>query len=147
MEAWADAGLAAAARSALLRIRGVLPGPLRSGLDDAVLFALGIGRGREASQHLELLRTALTVRKRLELVYCDEHGVQSHRTVRPLALYFWGTSWTLAAWCELRADFRTFRPDRIAQATLGDRFDDEPGKDRAAFLQSVTRCEPLLPGV
>ena len=35
------------------------------------------------------------------------------RTVRPLGLYFWGSTWTLGAWCELREDFRNFRVDRI----------------------------------
>ena len=37
-------------------------------------------------------------------------------------------SWTLAAWCEMRNDFRNFRLDRINDATLGERFEEEPGR-------------------
>jgi len=34
--------------------------------------------------------------------------------------------WTLAAWCELRNDFRNFRVDRIANAAIAGRsFADE----------------------
>jgi predicted DNA-binding transcriptional regulator YafY len=33
-------------------------------------------------------------------------------------LYFWGDVWTLAAWCELRRDFRNFRLDRIDDARV-----------------------------
>jgi len=48
--------------------------------------------------------------------------------VRPLGVFFWGRTWTLAAWCEMRTDFRNFRLDRIRDATLLDRFEDEPGR-------------------
>jgi predicted DNA-binding transcriptional regulator YafY len=48
--------------------------------------------------------------------------------VRPLGVFFWGRTWTLAAWCEMRTDFRNFRLDRIKDATLLDRFEDEPGR-------------------
>ena len=40
--------------------------------------------------------------------------------------------WTLAAWCELRGDFRNFRVDRIERAEpLEERFRDEPGRSLA----------------
>jgi len=49
--------------------------------------------------------------------------------VRPLACLFWGPVWTLAAWCELREDFRSFRIDRIETLELlEERFRDEAGK-------------------
>ena len=43
-------------------------------------------------------------------------GEDSQRVLRPLALYFWGNKWTLAAWCELREDYlsRTGRGDPAA---------------------------------
>ncbi|WP_238537435.1 WYL domain-containing protein [Chromobacterium haemolyticum] len=31
----------------------------------------------------------------------------------PLALFFWGDRWLLAAWCGLRLDYRSFRVDRL----------------------------------
>jgi predicted DNA-binding transcriptional regulator YafY len=46
-----------------------------------------------------------------------------------LGVFFWERTWTLAAWCELRNDFRNFRLDRAAGPRLLDEtFDDEPGK-------------------
>lgn len=41
-------------------------------------------------------------------------------TVRPLGIFFWGRTWTLVAWCELRRDFRNFRLDRVAASTMLD---------------------------
>jgi len=65
----------------------------------------------------------------LQLCYLDLGGVTTERVVRPLACLFWGPVWTLAAWCELREDFRSFRVDRIEALTvLDERFRDEPGK-------------------
>ena len=44
--------------------------------------------------------------------HSSRHSASS-RTVWPLGLVFWGPTWTLGAWCELRQDFRTFRLDRM----------------------------------
>jgi predicted DNA-binding transcriptional regulator YafY len=58
--------------------------------------------------------------------------------LRPLGLYHWGKVWTLAAWCELRTDFRNFRADRIAEiADCGDNFRDEPGRTLRDFLRRM----------
>jgi hypothetical protein len=47
-----------------------------------------------------------------------------------------GKTWTLAAWCELRTDFRNFRLDRMADpAALDDRFTDEPGRTLKDMLE------------
>jgi predicted DNA-binding transcriptional regulator YafY len=55
-----------------------------------------------------------------------------------LALYFWGSVWTLAAWCQLRQDFRNFRLDRVGGCVrTGETFTDEPGKTFSDFLRSV----------
>ena len=68
----------------------------------------------------------------------DESGGASLRAVEPLCLAFWGNSWTLGAWCRLRADFRNFRPDRIVAATRsGERFSDRPERGFDAYLRSV----------
>ena len=58
--------------------------------------------------------------------------------MRPLGLYFWGDVWTLAAWCELRQDFRNFRLDRIVDARIAaERFPDESGKRLEDFLRRM----------
>jgi predicted DNA-binding transcriptional regulator YafY len=49
----------------------------------------------------------------LTLDYTGPNGKQTRRTVWPIALGFFDRVRMLAAWCELRQDFRHFRTDRI----------------------------------
>ena len=57
--------------------------------------------------------------------------------MRPLGLFFWGTVWSLAAWCEMRKDFRNFRVDRIAKlSALEEIFAPEPGRRLEDYLDS-----------
>ena len=49
--------------------------------------------------------------------------------------------WTLAAWCELRDDFRSFRIDRIRVPRLGDAFPDDPVKGLDAYLARIRATE------
>ena len=70
------------------------------------------------------------------LRYCDLSDKPSERTVRPLGCFYWGKVWTLAAWCERRNDFRTFRVDRVVEARpLEERFRDEPGRTLADLVR------------
>jgi predicted DNA-binding transcriptional regulator YafY len=56
--------------------------------------------------------------------------------VRPLGSFYWGAVWTLAAWCEAREDFRSFRVDRIERLQpLDERFRDETGKTLADLFR------------
>ena len=47
----------------------------------------------------------------LTLAQYNRH--RTKRTVRPRSLAVFGPVWGMAAWCELRVDFRTFRLDRM----------------------------------
>ena len=89
-------------------------------------------------QHLQQLREAAQTRHKVRLRYhalSDEH---SERTLRPLGCFFWGQVWTLAAWCETRQAFRSFRLDRMTQLErLDERFRDEAGKTLADLLREV----------
>ena len=85
-------------------------------------------------------RTRLTphieARQKRQLRYRDLKEATSQRTVRPLGCFFWGQVWTLAAWCESRQDFRSFRVDRIdAMTVLDERFRDEPGRSLADLMR------------
>jgi predicted DNA-binding transcriptional regulator YafY len=74
--------------------------------------------------------------------YAGEDGhATPDRTVRPLGLYFWGKVWTLAAWCELRDDFRSFRVDRITAPRLGPAFAEDPEKTLDVFLARIRERE------
>jgi len=65
----------------------------------------------------------------LDIVYEDESSKASQRTIRPLALAFFGPVWLLLGWCELREDFRNFRVDRIKDMKVDEAvFPEEKGK-------------------
>ena len=75
-------------------------------------------------------------RRKLEIGYLDLQGVASRRVVRPLGCFHWDAVWTLAAWCELRDDFRNFRVDRLFDVqTRDDTFRDEPGRTLADLFR------------
>lgn len=133
VETWCGPELAAAARSALARIRGVVPAQLIENVDDLRVFAPRFARNATPT-HFDIVHRALNEHRRLDLRYSTDVGEVSQRMVRPLGLYFWGKVWTLAAWCEMRCDFRNFRLDRISELTVADSFSEDPDKSLDAFI-------------
>ncbi len=132
---WGDAGLARAATNALARVESVLPDRLKSRLASTPLFAPGFHIGPTVAAPLTALRSALEARRKVRMAYTSNADERTDRVVRPLGLFFWGTTWSLTAWCELRTDFRSFRLDRITDLqTLPDRFADEPGRTIDDYL-------------
>lgn len=138
LRAWGGAAMAQAAEEALVKIEAVLPAAERARAGAVPVHAIaGIELDDATRARLDLIERSAEDRTRLRLVYADEAGTPTDRWVRPLALLFWGKVWTLAAWCELRGDFRVFRVDRIADCTPGERFRPEPGQT----LRDFYRCE------
>ena len=123
-----DPALARASESILHKVAAVLPKDLEPLLAETRLFVpTTIGSARSADG-LAVAREALVAQRRMRIRYTSERDKATERTVRPLGLFFWGRTWTLAAWCEMRVGFRNFRLDRVKTATLLDRFEDEPGR-------------------
>lgn len=136
--AWGDRELASAVGSAMTKIEAVIPEALRRVLLDTPLFTPGFDRAAEMSRHVGSLRRAISERRCIHFGYTKEDGSDSARDVRPLGLYFWGNRWTLAAWCELRTDYRSFRPDRMHDLELLDRtFDPEDGPSLGHYIESM----------
>jgi len=124
-----DPALARASDAILNKVASILPADLAPLLEDTRLFVPGIVSARESADALGIARRALIERRKLQLSYADAKGAASARTVRPLGIFFWGRTWTLAAWCELRTDFRNFRLDRVSNASaLEEKFSEEPGR-------------------
>lgn len=123
----ADPSLARAADSLRAKIEAVVPARLLDGIGQETWVFPG-AEAVAAARHLPLLRRAIRLRERVVIGYRDESGQRSDRPLRPLVLEFWGRVWTLAAWCEARSDFRSFRVDRIDTLhSTGETFPDEPG--------------------
>lgn len=123
----ADPSQTRAADSLLGKITAVLPARLLDGIgQDTWVFPGAEAMG--AARHLPLLRRAVRLRERVIIDYVDGSGIATERPIRPLLLEFWGRVWTLAAWCEAREGFRSFRVDRIQTLRqTGETFPDEPG--------------------
>ena len=150
VKAWGGAELARAAEEALVKIEAVLPEREKRMLEETPLFALGFGMSDVTRATIDRLDDAIRGQKRMHLAYASLDEEMSERDVRPLGLYYWGKTWTLAAWCELRADFRSFRADRIAELSeCGDVFRSEPGKTLRDFVARMegegSRVEILSP--
>jgi len=118
---WGDEELRDAARRVLGKVAAVLPPKDRHRVRDTALFALRGYYATKASSFMAELRKAIDELRKVTIEYTDRKDEETRRTVRPLALYHWGHVWTVAAWCELRDDFRTFRLDRITKAEVSTR--------------------------
>lgn len=141
--AWGDPELGAAVASAMTKVEAVLPAPLRQVLLETPLFAPGLPGASGAIGELALLRRAIGERRVVHFRYARGDGAASERDAWPLGLYFWGRKWTLAAWCELRGDYRTFRPDRMRDVAMQERrFDPTDGISLAGFLAKKDPADP-----
>jgi len=131
-QAWLDPAMAAAAEDALGKILSVLPVDARVAAEALAVYAPYAGLPDAAQRTLQTLREAVQERRKVFVNYRDLNDKTSERTVRPLGCFYWGKVWTLAAWCEQREDFRSFRVDRVTYVRrLDDRFRDEPGRTLA----------------
>jgi len=135
VRSWSDPRLAEAAKSALAKVEHVLPPRLANRAAKNRLFAPDFHIAKESLAVMSSIRGALEDQRAMRIEYGDQTEQVTERCVRPLALSFWGRSWTLTAWCELRTDFRTFRIDRIRAAeVLARRFEEEPGRSLEDFF-------------
>jgi predicted DNA-binding transcriptional regulator YafY len=140
VEAWGGPALAGHARSAVSKIALALPKARREEIERTRLYAPGFHIPPAAAANLETVRQAILQRRKLRVSYRDSEQRASERTLRPLAVNFWGASWTLVAWCERRNDFRSFRLDRIAGLeVLADKFEDSPGKTLEDFVAKIRK--------
>ncbi|MBP4049701.1 YafY family transcriptional regulator [Chromobacterium violaceum] len=112
VEKRADSRLAGAAGNALAKVAAVLPDDLRRRLEDETLL-VGPAAAPGIAVDMAALRDAIRQQRKLVLSYRDVNGGDSRRVVWPFALGFFEKVQVLAAWCELRQDFRHFRCDRI----------------------------------
>lgn len=138
VQSWTDPELARAASEALSKIETALPRDRSHLVDGTPLFAPSDHWRVEIAVDLPTLRQAIRDSRKARFRYIDAGGAQSERTVRPLGLSFYGPVWILAAWCELRQDFRAFRVDRIRDLeVLPGSFPPEPGRTLQDFIAAM----------
>lgn len=140
IESWGGPDLGKHVRSAVSKIALALPAARREEIERTRLFAPEFLVPHGAAAGLENIRQAIQEQHKLRIEYTDGKQRATSRTVHPLALFFWGTTWSLAAWCETRRGFRHFRLDRIRRLeTSAEKFVELPGRTLADFIASVSR--------
>ena len=139
VRAFAGARLAKGAQAALLKIEAVLPGELKQRSERSRIFAPTWRERMQRASVIDRLHEAVVEHRVLRLDYADGAGRASEREIEPLCLAFWGGAWTLGAWCRLRRDFRSFRPDRMTVfETTGEVFVETPERGLEAYLRAAS---------
>lgn len=131
-------GTAETSLRALAKLEQVLPSRLRHRVQAMQAVAVS-GRTAPAAVGqavLTVIGAACRDRERLRFDYLDHGGTSSRRTVEPYRLVHHAGRWYLLAWDTDRADWRTFRVDRMdPKSPAGPRFAlREPPMDAAAHV-------------
>lgn len=144
-QVWQDPVLAQASLVALGKILSVLPATARAAAQSMAIYAPPSGLEPAVQSTLQTLREAAQEHHKIQMTYRDASEQMTQRTVRPLGCFYWGKVWTLAAWCETRNGFRSFRLDRMLQVQRqGDKtgqFKDETGKTLADYLRAAAPAD------
>lgn len=136
----ADPGLARAADRVANKVESVLPEALKQQFEKSPIYSpmklitpdLGLTMGE--------IRTAIEKKSKVSLRYTRRDGEDSTRVIWPLGLFFWGSTWTVGSWCELRENFRVFRLDRIHQLkTLEAIYPQQDGRTIEDLINVQTR--------
>jgi predicted DNA-binding transcriptional regulator YafY len=117
------AGIEEASLRALAKLEQVLPSRLRTrvgGLRSIITPVPFASAGPVVDPDvLTAVAAACRARERLRFSYLSHDGSASEREAEPYQLVNWGRRWYLVAFDVGRADWRTFRVDRITPRTPG----------------------------
>ena len=124
-----DPKLKEAAQSVLAKVTAAVPERLRPHIADAPIY-VSPGMTPEAQgADLAEVRAAIRDSRKLYIGYADEQGRRTNRTIWPIAMAYYVDVTLIGAWCELRADYRNFRVERIASSrVLEEHFDQDNGR-------------------
>jgi predicted DNA-binding transcriptional regulator YafY len=115
-----DAALSRGARDLIAKLTVAVPRELQPVIVDSGLTPVSYKERPKDSFDVALVRQSIRSQTKLALDYADETGNVTRRVVWPFLLAYWDDVRLIAAWCELRQDFRHFRTDRVRRAeTLG----------------------------
>lgn len=107
-----DDPLKQAARSILAKLQAILPEPQQRLFEQTTLYAFS--QWLPVNQDIVAwIRLATRQQKKLHIHYENEAGQKAERIIWPFSIGYFMHKMVLAAWCELRGDFRHFRLDRV----------------------------------
>jgi predicted DNA-binding transcriptional regulator YafY len=141
------AGIEETAVRALVKLEQVLPAPLRRRVQAlaSTMVTLPAPGPTVDPQHLTVIAGACRDGVCLRFAYRSRDRSETRREVEPHSLVNHRQRWYLLAWDRGRADWRTFRIDRLTMpSSTGVRFTPHrlPAKDAAAFVQQSISAAP-----
>ena len=136
-------GIEEASVGALVKLEQVLPARLRHRVNALQKYTVPIKTSSQSADPsvLTAVAAACRDRERLRFDYVSHDGARAVRTVEPHRLAYLRGRWYLVAWDVDRADWRTFRVDRLKPRTpTGPRFAHRelPPGGIAAFVTEGT---------
>ena len=124
-----DPKLQEAADTVLAKVTVVLPDRMRSHLSATPIYVSPGITAEAQGTDLAEMRAAIRDSRKLYIAYADEKGRRSNRTIWPIAMAYYVDVTLVGAWCELRADYRNFRVERIQSSkVLDEHFDQDNGR-------------------
>lgn len=136
-----DARLGDSARQAMSKILAVLPNDLRERAEATNLVVARIGL-EPAQVDAGQIRLAIRNERKLSISYGDTSGMTTERVIWPFMIGFFEKVRVVAAWCEMRQDFRSFRVDRISRLAV---LDERYPRRRAVMLKEWREREGIPP--
>ncbi|MGH6942006.1 helix-turn-helix transcriptional regulator [Hypericibacter sp.] len=135
-----DPVLAGAARDLIAKIATAVPERLRPFIAEP---SIGAPPGKAvAPDGLDIARTRAWIRsgRKIRIRYRNREAQESERILWPVIIGYAETVRLLAAWCELRRDFRHFRTDRITAAEfLDETHGARPGELRTRWKRHMEK--------
>lgn len=120
----ADRVLAAAAKDLIAKLSASVPERLRTFIAEPTVGTPGALSSPLDGLDMVTVRQWIRGGRKIRIRYEDEAGKRTRRIIWPVMIGYAERARLLAAWCELRRDFRAFRTDRIIDAAfLDDRID------------------------
>ena len=124
-----DPKLQEAANTVLAKVTVVVPERLRGHIADAPVYVSPGMTAEAEGADLAEVRAAIRDSRKLYIAYADEQGRRTNRVIWPIAMAYYVDVTLVGAWCELRADYRNFRVERIQSSkVLDEHFDQDGGR-------------------
>ncbi|SDL83588.1 transcriptional regulator [Franzmannia pantelleriensis] len=137
------ADVAPALETARTKLERTMPARLKQqaqALSESARLELPSAQAPGDERLLILFATASQARQRVRLAYQDDRAQHSDRVLNPYGLVYREGRWYVSGWCHLRRDLRSFRLDRITEATLLEASFERPADFDAAehLANSIT---------
>jgi predicted DNA-binding transcriptional regulator YafY len=124
-----DPKLQEAANTVLAKVTVVVPERLRQHIADTPVYVSPGMTAEAEGADLAEMRAAIRDSRKLYVAYADAQGRRTNRVIWPIAMAYYVDVTLVGAWCELRADYRNFRVERIQSSkVLDEHFDQHGGK-------------------